>query len=316
MLAERPSRARESGMDGLELQPWMLRSDWRDDHRPCVIVDLGTWSADVRLWPLPPVPVVAVGSMHHPASALADVVVEPGFSVGALAAAIARTPLAAAALVQLLRSIETLDPSSALPLESAVFAMLQGGSEHRAWLERYPSAVPAAPGLLRVARMGNRLDLLIDRPLARNAIDRALRDALHDALSLAALDESIAMVRLRAKGRAFSVGADLAEFGTTRDPAVAHAVRMRTLPALALTRGAVLHDVHVQGACVGAGLELAAFAVRLTAAPGAWFQLPEVGMGILPGFGGCVSVTARIGRQRAALLMLSGRRIGSAHALA
>ena len=34
-------------------------------------------------------------------------------------------------------------------------------------------------------------------------------------------------------------------------------------------------------------------------------------MGILPGAGGCVSVPRRIGRQRAALLMLSGRRIGA-----
>ncbi|MGF7148502.1 enoyl-CoA hydratase/carnithine racemase [Sphingomonas zeicaulis] len=41
----------------------------------------------------------------------------------------------------------------------------------------------------------------------------------------------------------------------------------------------------------------------------AWFQLPELAMGILPGAGGTVSVPRRIGRKRAALLMLSGRRI-------
>jgi enoyl-CoA hydratase/carnithine racemase len=66
---------------------------------------------------------------------------------------------------------------------------------------------------------------------------------------------------------------------------------------------------------VGSGLELAAFAGRLTAAPDAWFQLPEVAMGILPGFGGCVSIPRRIGRQRAAALMLSGQRVRAAVAL-
>jgi enoyl-CoA hydratase/carnithine racemase len=39
-------------------------------------------------------------------------------------------------------------------------------------------------------------------------------------------------------------------------------------------------------------------------------------MGLIPGAGGCVSVPRRVGRQRAALLMLSGRRINAATALA
>ena len=66
---------------------------------------------------------------------------------------------------------------------------------------------------------------------------------------------------------------------------------------------------------VGLRPELATFAARLTASPAAWFQLPEDGMGILPGFGGCVSVPRRVGRRRAALMMLSGKRIGGLTAL-
>jgi enoyl-CoA hydratase/carnithine racemase len=79
-------------------------------------------------------------------------------------------------------------------------------------------------------------------------------------------------------------------------------------------RAEIFH-VHVQGACVGAGLEMAAFAARLIATPEAWFQLPELAMGLIPGAGGCVSVPRRIGRQRAALMFLSGRRINAATAL-
>ena len=90
---------------------------------------------------------------------------------------------------------------------------------------------------------------------------------------------------------------------------------MRTLPAHAIARCAGKLEAHVQGACVGAGLEMAGFSRRLTASPRAWFHLPELAMGLLPGAGGCVSLTRRIGRQRTALLLLSGRRIGAATAL-
>lgn len=143
-----------------------------------------------------------------------------------------------------------------------------------------------------------------------------MRDALREAFELAALDPEIDRVTLRGLGKAFSVGADLAEFGTTRDPATAHAIRMQTLPAHAIARCADKFEVHIQGACIGAGLEMVAFARRVTAGPRAWFQLPELAMGLIPGAGGCVSVSRRIGRQGAAMMILSGRRIDASAALA
>jgi enoyl-CoA hydratase/carnithine racemase len=157
--------------------------------------------------------------------------------------------------------------------------------------------------------------MLLDRPQARNAIDRSLRDQLFEAFTVAGLDPEVRSVKLRAVGSTFSVGGDLEEFGTTRDPATAHLIRSRTLPALALAGRAEILDVHVQGACVGSGLEIAAFAGRLTATPDAWFQLPELTMGLIPGAGGCVSVPRRIGRQRAGLMILSSRRINAPTAL-
>jgi enoyl-CoA hydratase/carnithine racemase len=72
----------------------------------------------------------------------------------------------------------------------------------------------------------------------------------------------------------------------------------------------------VHGACIGAGVELPAFAHRVTAAANSHFQLPELKMGLLPGAGGCVSLSRRIGRHRTALLCLTGRRINAATALA
>ncbi len=302
-------------MDGCKLEPWMLQSDWRGDRRPLLIVDLADWPEDTELAPLPPVPVIAVGEAGHAQAARADVLAGEVAPLALLVEKIGQAPQASAVLVQLLRAIEGLPPVQALPLESLAFAALQAGREFTAWLAGCKPALPSPSGTLWVSREAGTLNLLIDRPGALNAIDREMRDALFEAFSLAALDPGITKVRLRGRGKCFSLGADLAEFGTTRDPVQAHAIRCVTLPAYPMARRAEIYDVHVQGGCVGSGLEMAAFAGRLTASANAWFQLPETGMGILPGFGGCVSVPRRMGRQRAAALMLSGKRIGAQTAL-
>lgn len=298
-----------------QLHPAALLADPRDDRRAWLYIDLATWPTDLPPEPLPPVPLIGIGPADHPQARRLDLLVDDRRALARLATEIDAAPLATAAVASLLRAIEALRPERALVLESLVMAALQGGREHRKWLARRPPVGAAAPGGVHVVRRDRRLDIVLDRPDALNAIDRGMRDALFDAFTVASLDRAIEAVRLRAVGRCFSIGADLAEFGTTSDPVEAHAIRTRTLPALPLLRRRGMLEAHVQGACVGAGLELAAFADRLTAGADAWFQLPETRMGLLPGFGGCVSVPRRIGRQRTAWLILSGRRIDARTAL-
>lgn len=218
-------------------------------------------------------------------------------------------------LRDLLSAIEGLPVKQALVAESLAYGLLQGSAEHARWLaERSPpEALP--PGRVQLERHGDCLAITLDRPAAHNAIDRAMRDGLREAFELAALDPEIERVTLVGAGKAFCVGADLGEFGTTRDPATAHAIRMATLPAFAIADCADKLEVHVQGACVGAGLEMAAFARRITATATAWFQLPELAMGLILGAGGCVSVSRRIGTTRTAELVLSGKRISAKTAL-
>lgn len=299
-------------LDDLVIDPSV---EWEAaDAQPLRFVDLAACPADWAPAP-PPFPLIGLGDLAHPHAQHVDAVVEPPVSAERLVRHVSANPHAAAVAVRLLRSIEELDAASALPFESLAYGLLQGSGEHAAWLGSRKRAEPAPPGRIAVTRDGAVLSIVLDRPEARNAIDRAMRDALHDAFTVAELDPDLCRVELRAVGPAFSVGADLDEFGTTRDPAIAHFIRSKTLPAWPLSRRADIFDVHVQGACVGAGLEIAAFAGRVTASPSAWFQLPELAMGLIPGAGGCVSVSRRIGRQRAALMILSGRRINAATAL-
>lgn len=299
-------------MDSAKLEPWMLLSDWREDERLWLWIDLATWPLDLRPDPLPPVPVIGVGPPGHPQAHRVDALIEPGFSLDRIARNIKAFPQAAATTIQLLRALEGARPADALTAESFAFAMLQQGPEHLGWRtartrEATRAASPAPP--VTVSRADEQLHIVLSRPETHNVIDRAMRDALFDAFMLAAVDQTITAVHVRADGRTFSMGAELDEFGTTPAGIEAHQIRARTLPAWPMIRRPDIYHFHIGGGCVGAGLELAAFAHGMTASPKAWFQLPELSMGLLPGFGGCVSVPQRIGRQRTALLVLSGRRI-------
>ena len=145
-----------------------------------------------------------------------------------------------------------------------------------------------------------------------NAFNLALRDGLVEALQLAALDPTIAAVELRGNGPSFCSGGDLTEFGTVPDPVTGHLVRTTRSAALALWRVADRVTVHLHGACVGAGIELAALAGRVVAHPDSRLRLPEVGFGLVPGAGGTASVPSRIGRARTAWLALSGTTLDAA----
>jgi enoyl-CoA hydratase/carnithine racemase len=166
-----------------------------------------------------------------------------------------------------------------------------------------------------VSRRGDVLSVELNRPRLHNLYSASMRDALAEALTIAEADDTIARVELSGRGPSFCAGGDPAEFGTVSDTATAHLIRSTANVAPMLVSLAPRLSVHVHGAAVGAGCELAAFASRVTAAGDAMFRLPEVSMGLVPGAGGTVSVTRRIGRHRAAWLMLTGESIDASTAL-
>lgn len=276
-------------------------------NRPCPVIGLTEGlSGDSPHW-------------DSPLAAACDVIVADDADAQPLLDNIERTPLAAMTLVQVLRATAQLPVAEGLAVESLGFATLQAGPEFRAWLAAQPRPVRAAPGgdpPLRIERQGGALTITLARAARRNALSVDLRDALAEALALVAADTTIESARIRAEGPDFCAGGDLAEFGTAPDPATAHAVRATRMPAqvLAVCRDRVRFRLH--GACIGAGAELAAFGRQVSAAPDTWFRLPELGFGLIPGAGGCVSLVRRIGRQRTAWLALSGQRIDASTAFA
>ncbi len=235
---------------------------------------------------------------------------------GVLAGVLA-SPRAAHLLVHVLRVVEALEVEAALVVESLAYSTLLGSPMFKEWLDRRPRIVDRRfeGAAVRVDRSDHRLSVTLARPENRNAFSAQLRDELAAALAVAELDPTIQRVEISAEGPVFSSGGDLTEFGSGVDLDRAHQIRTLRSPGAAIARLGSRVTVRVQGACVGAGVELPAFAHQVTAAPDTTFRLPEVEMGLIPGAGGTVSISRRIGRQRTAELALSGQTMGAAEAL-
>ena len=165
-----------------------------------------------------------------------------------------------------------------------------------------------------VERIGDALHIELRRPDVRNALDATMRDELAAALQIALGDPRV-RVELSGAGPSFCGGGNLDEFGSRPDVASAHLVRMsRNLGWLLNQVGDRTH-VRMNGPTRGSGVELAAFAGHVTASSDASFGLPEVGLGLIPGAGGTVSLPRRIGRHRTALLALTGEAIDATTAV-
>ncbi|WP_235536051.1 enoyl-CoA hydratase/isomerase family protein [Nocardioides sp. Root190] len=216
-------------------------------------------------------------------------------------------------LDDLLRATEDLRVPDALAMESMAYSLLLAGPDFGAWRAATPRReVPVPPEPVTVRREHDApgvLEVELNVPERHNALARAVRDALVEALEIARWDDSVHQVRLTGAGPSFCSGGDLDEFGTATDPVAAHAVRMEASAGLAVHRLRDRVRPVLHGACVGAGIEVTAFAAHLTARDGAWFGLPELGFGLVPGAGGTVSLPRRIGRWRTAYLALTGVRL-------
>jgi enoyl-CoA hydratase/carnithine racemase len=205
--------------------------------------------------------------------------------------------------------------------ESLAYSTLQAGPEFARWLEeRGPASMPDIAEPVLAGRDGDTLHIRFNRPQRHNAFSTDARAALLEALAVAQLDPSVTGIVLSGNGPSFCSGGDLGEFGTFADPASAHLARTRHSPALALDglTARLGRDCRavVHGQVVGSGLEMAAFCGWVEAREDAVFGLPELSLGLVPGAGGTVSVTRRIGRWRTAYLVLSGRTIDADTALA
>ncbi len=158
--------------------------------------------------------------------------------------------------------------------------------------------------------------ITIDRPDALNALSSEVLYELGVAFELAQADLGVRALVITGSGRAFVAGADvgslqgLSDGFSGREGALAGQDVMNTLAALPMPTVAAIN-----GFALGGGLELALAADLRVASKTAKLGLPEVGLGLIPGYGGTQRLPRLIGQGRAFDLIFTGRHVGADEAL-
>ena len=159
-------------------------------------------------------------------------------------------------------------------------------------------------------------EVIMNRPEAMNALSTDQVRRLGEAASQLAADDQVSVVIISsALEKAFCVGADLKERrGFDNDDL------RRQRPVFQKAFGALRElpvpvIAAVEGFALGGGCELALSGDLIIASASATFGLPEVGIGLIPGEGGTQLLPRRIGLNRAADLLLTGRRVDAEEAL-
>jgi enoyl-CoA hydratase len=156
----------------------------------------------------------------------------------------------------------------------------------------------------------------INRPEKLNALNQATILELHSAFAEAKNDASVRAIILTGSGpKAFVAGADISEFSTlpaatVREFSLAGSKTFRFIETLGKPVIAAIN-----GFCFGGGLELALACSLRFASDGAKLGLPEITLGVLPGFGGTQRLPRLIGRSAALELTLTGAPVSAERAL-
>ncbi|RME51323.1 MAG: hypothetical protein D6796_01195 [Caldilineae bacterium] len=192
------------------------------------------------------------------------------------------------------------------------------GSKETSELETLNSKLETLNLKLETLKTGSILRVDLNRPDARNAMNRQMVQELLDVFTVLHDDRSVRVVVLGATGPAFCAGGDIKEMQA--DVAAGREAQLRRvevfdamLQAVMRAPQAVIARVH--GAAMGGGLGLLCAADIAIAAHEATLGLPEVRLGLLPAI---ISpyVVARVGEAKAREWLLRGMRLDGAAAAA
>ncbi len=148
--------------------------------------------------------------------------------------------------------------------------------------------------------------ITLDNPPV-NGLGHATRLGITDALQKANADTAVKSIVLTGAGKAFSGGADIKEFGSSK--ALAEPNLLSVILALENSSKPVVAAVH--SVCMGGGLELALGCHYRIAAPGCNVALPEVKLGLIPGAGGTQRLPRALGVEPALNMIVSGEAVKS-----
>ncbi|WP_138430539.1 enoyl-CoA hydratase/isomerase family protein [Fodinibius saliphilus] len=150
----------------------------------------------------------------------------------------------------------------------------------------------------------------INRPKKLNALNDNVLNDLVDVFKAIQVDENIEAVIVTGAGdKAFVAGADIKELREldNRSGRMASQKGQQIFQLIEDTRRPVIGAIN--GYALGGGAELAMACHLRIASENAAFGLPEVGLGLIPGYGGTQRLTRLLGRARALEMILTGKQV-------
>jgi len=157
--------------------------------------------------------------------------------------------------------------------------------------------------------------ITIDNPPV-NMVSRPVVDDLRSALNEVSRDDEIKTIVVTGGGQmAFIAGADINAILELKTPADAKQILTEVHELFQLIENSPKPIIAaINGHCLGAGIELAMACHMRIANNRAMFGQPEIGLGIIPGFGGTQRLARLVGQAKALELILTGDRITGAEA--
>lgn len=156
----------------------------------------------------------------------------------------------------------------------------------------------------------------INRPQALNALNTAVLNDLEKFFKSIKEDKTCRVVILTGSGdKAFVAGADIKEISTlNKKTSQEFAIKGQSVFSMIESLPQVVIGA-INGFTLGGGLELALSCDFLVAVPTSKFGLPEVGLGLLPGFGGTQRLSRLVGLSKAREMIFTGKHIAADEAL-
>ena len=164
-------------------------------------------------------------------------------------------------------------------------------------------------------RRGNIFVITIDRPKVLNALNAKTVEEIGKAFAEVRDDESIRCVILTGAGeKAFVAGADINELAKMTPIVGKFVSEQGQTVFLQIERFPKPVIAAINGFALGGGCELALACHMRIASDKAQLGLPEVSLGIIPGYGGTQRMVRLLGKGKAFELICSGDRVGAVEA--
>lgn len=170
---------------------------------------------------------------------------------------------------------------------------------------------------VRLEREGPLALVIVDRPRAKNAIDRAAMRRLDSIVEELSGDDALAAVILAGAGDHFISGGDLKDLAELERPEEGRGMSVFMQSVLARWEALRCPTIAaIGGDAYGGGCEIALACDLRVMSRGSRLVFKQVSMGLIPGWGGGQRLSRLIGPSRALLLLVTAAAVGAEQALA